>query len=67
MIRLIVEIVELKDERKGTNVAFRTEEEHPTSAEKFWEGRLYPVLKDALNMRGLLGERAMLADPREKP
>jgi hypothetical protein len=39
--------MELNDERKTTNIAFRTDEDHPTVSEKFWESRLYPVLKDA--------------------
>jgi hypothetical protein len=67
VIRLIVEIEESKGERNVTSVAFKTEEEHPSEAETFWKGRLYPVLRDALNLRGLLGERAMLADPRKNP
>ena len=57
MIRLIVEIKELGGEHNATNVAFRAEEENPTEREKFWKGRLYPVLKEALDIRGLLGER----------
>ena len=63
MIKLIVEITELKDERMATNIAFRTEEEHATEREKFWKEHLYPVLNDALNMRGLLGERSFLGGP----
>jgi len=56
MIKLIVEIKEVKKERNATDIAFRTEKEHPTDIEEFWEGRLSPVLKEALNRPGLLGE-----------
>lgn len=56
MIKLIVEINEVNKEGKATNIAFRSEREHPTDVEKFWEDRLSPVLKEALNRPGLLGE-----------
>jgi len=58
MIKLIVEIKEVKREPNAIDIAFRSEKEHPTDIEKFWEERLSPVLKEALKRPGLLGERA---------
>jgi len=48
MIKLVVELAEVKNERNAINIGFRTETEHPTDEEKFWEGRLSPVLKETL-------------------
>jgi len=48
MIKIVVDIEEIKKERDAVNIAFRIDEEHPTEIEKFWEGRLSPVLKKAL-------------------
>jgi len=48
MIKIIVEISEVKTEPDATNIAFRIEKEHPTEIEQFWESRVSPVLKDVL-------------------
>ena len=56
MIKIIVEIKEVTKEQNATDIAFRTEKEHPTETEEFWEGRLSPVLKEALTRPGLLGD-----------
>ncbi|HZR16036.1 MAG TPA: hypothetical protein VFE51_01810 [Verrucomicrobiae bacterium] len=64
MIKLIVEIEEaVKGEPKGTGASFRIEEQDPTEAEKFWAGRMFPVLQEALHTRGLIGERLEKAPP----
>ena len=56
MIKIIVEISEVKTEPDATNIAFRIEKEHPTEIEQFWESRVSPVLKDVLTRPGLLGD-----------
>jgi hypothetical protein len=58
MIKLIVEIAEVKDEANATNIALKVEKELPTETEKLWERRIYPALKDLLGSSGLLGDRA---------
>lgn len=67
MIKLIVEITELKNDASATHITFRIAEENPTTSESFWAGRLYPVLKDALNIRGLLGERGLAVEYENRP
>jgi hypothetical protein len=66
VIKLIVEIEESQGQ-KATNIALRSEENNRTEAEEFWRQRIYPILKDALNMRGLLGERALVSQTETKP
>jgi len=56
MIKIIVEISEVKTEPDATNIAFRIEKEHPTEIEQFWESRVSPELKDVLTRPGLLGD-----------
>ena len=55
MIKLVVEIRELTKEPNATDIAFRTEKEHPTEIEEFWERRVSPALKETLKRPGLLG------------
>ena len=57
MIKLVVEIKELEKGQNAADVVFRTEKEHPTKMEEFVEGRLSPILKEALTQWGLHDER----------
>jgi len=58
MIKIIVEISEVKQEPNATNISLKVEKEQPSEIEKLWELRVYPALKELLGNSGLLGKRA---------